>query len=64
VLTEPQPSPVVGPWAVTGSAGLIRTRHFPANFPFAGAELSGVGVGGSAPGLDSYSDIQTRYVAA
>jgi acyl-CoA reductase-like NAD-dependent aldehyde dehydrogenase len=36
----------------------------PATFPFAGAELSGVGVEGSVSGLDSYSDFQTRYVAA
>jgi acyl-CoA reductase-like NAD-dependent aldehyde dehydrogenase len=48
----------------TGLSWINTHSALPATFPFAGAELSGFGVEGSAPGLDSYSDFQTRYVAA
>jgi acyl-CoA reductase-like NAD-dependent aldehyde dehydrogenase len=48
----------------TGLSWINTHATLPATFPFAGAELSGVGVEGSVPRLDSYSDFQTRYVAA
>jgi acyl-CoA reductase-like NAD-dependent aldehyde dehydrogenase len=48
----------------TGLSWINTHTALPAIFPFAGAELSGVGVEGSVSRLDSYSDFQTRYVAA
>lgn len=48
----------------TGLSWINTHTTLPATFPFVGAELSGAGVEGSVPGLDSYSDFQTRYVVA